>query len=72
MSNRLFVISTLVCRDCGSKFPIPRKSCSLRERGHIKDLWCYKCKRVAKFVENVVPQEIESRFALGANNPGFT
>jgi hypothetical protein len=72
MSNRFIVISTLVCGDCGSKFPIPRKANQLREYGHIKDLWCYKCKRVAKFVENVLPQEIENRFALGANNPGFT
>ena len=72
MSNRFIVISTLVCRDCGAKFPIPRKANQLREYGHIKDLWCYKCKSVTKFIEKPFLTEVENRFPASKNNPGIT
>lgn len=72
MGKHYIIISMLACKDCGSRFPIPRKSCSLREHGHIKDLWCYKCKRVTKFIEKPFSEDVENRFAVGVNNPSFT
>ena len=52
MGKHYIVISILKCQVCGSRFPIPRKTCQLREKEHIKDIGCYKCKRVTKFIEN--------------------
>lgn len=46
-----FTISTFICPECGQRFPLPRPSRSQRERGHIKDLWCPKCKEIQKFIE---------------------
>ena len=45
-------ISYLRCGDCGAVFPIPRKKGARREQGHIKDLWCFRCKKITKFLEN--------------------
>ena len=40
---------TYVC-DCGAEFPIYRKGGNLRGKGHIKHLWCYKCKETKPFI----------------------
>ena len=45
-------ISYLRCGECGAVFPIPRKKGARREQGHIKDLWCFRCKKITKFLEN--------------------
>lgn len=45
------VISNLTCECCGSKFPIPRKRTQRRPDGHIKHLWCIKCKIETAHVE---------------------
>lgn len=45
-------ISNLMCSWCGSNFPMPRRSNRLRGKRHIKDIWCYKCKKVTKHIEN--------------------
>lgn len=45
-------ISELRCTICGAVFPIPRMKHKKRERGHIKDLWCYRCAKTTKFEEN--------------------
>ena len=52
MGKHRIVISILKCQDCGSNFPIPRKTCQLREKEHIKDIWCYKCKHITKYIEH--------------------
>ena len=44
-------ISTFVCPDCGTEMPIPRWLGRRREKGHIKDLYCPKCKKIQKFKE---------------------
>ena len=41
--------STLV-GECGERIPIPRVH-HQREKGHIKDLWCPRCKEVHHFTE---------------------
>lgn len=45
-------ISELRCGECGLVFPIPRMKHARREKGHIKDLWCYRCGKITKFKEN--------------------
>ena len=49
--QRFIDISTCICKVCGFKMPIPRNHGNPREKGHIKDLWCPRCKIQTKFVE---------------------
>lgn len=42
----------LNCTVCGTEFCIQRRIAVLKEKNHIKDLYCYKCKKVTKFIEN--------------------
>ena len=51
MRKRTVIISPLQYSECGIRFSIPRKANRLRETGHVKDVWCYRCKRVTKFIE---------------------
>ena len=44
-------ISNFICPDCGGVFPLPRISGKSRGRGHIKDLWCPRCKKIVKTIE---------------------
>lgn len=44
-------LTDLVCMECGNVAQIRRRCKRLREVGHIKDLWCYKCERVTKHFE---------------------
>ena len=45
------VVTDLICSDCGTIFPISRKEASQRNNLHIKDLFCYKCNKITKFIE---------------------
>lgn len=46
------ILSVLVCSKCGEKMLIPRPEIHLRKEGHIKTMWCARCKRKTDFVEN--------------------
>ncbi len=41
----------LVCPECGSVFPIMRRTCVQRKRFHRKNLYCYVCKKVTNHIE---------------------
>lgn len=44
--------SEFYCSKCGSKgIPILRKNGKMREAGHLKKLWCLKCKEEVNHVE---------------------
>ena len=60
--SRKCVISYLRCLECGREFPIPRRDCSAREKGHIKDIWCPFCRAERKFVENNDNEYYSKRF----------
>lgn len=45
--------SKLICGECGAEMLIPRKRGQRREQGHIKHMYCYKCKEVRGFIEGV-------------------
>ena len=49
-----FRVSTLHCLSCGASMPIPRRIGRLREKNHIKTMWCYRCRRKSQFIENAV------------------
>lgn len=53
-SSRISLKSTdLVCLECGNISTIIRKSSKVKKVAHIKDLWCYKCKKTTKNYEVV-------------------
>lgn len=52
--------STLHCKCCGKKMPLPRKRGQRREFGHIKHLWCWGCKEVTAHVEQREGDYIEN------------
>lgn len=47
MARRSRAVSptTLVCEECGDYFPIVRKTGRQREKGHIKHLYCVRCRK---------------------------
>ena len=47
------VKSPLVCEECGAEFVIIRTRGRLRERGHIKHVWCHVCREVTAHVERM-------------------
>ena len=47
-----FKISMCRCTECSSYFPIPRMASRFRGKNHIKDIWCFKCHKITKFIEN--------------------
>jgi len=47
-----YIGSTFFCTQCGKPgIPIPRSKNHLRERGHLKRLYCPYCNRVVNHVE---------------------
>lgn len=46
-------MSSLYCEKCDNKMLIPRKNGKLREQGHMKHMWCFKCKEVRGHLEYV-------------------
>lgn len=47
-----YTISEFYCTCCGTKgIPVPRKSSKQREQGHLKKLYCLKCKEQTNHAE---------------------
>ena len=52
MKRLNMVRSDFFCMECGNKgIPLPRSQSRQREYGHIKDLYCCKCKKITKHRE---------------------
>lgn len=52
MRTKNFTISDFYCTKCGNKgVPIPRRDSRIREKGHLKRLYCIYCKEVVNHVE---------------------
>lgn len=43
--------SDMYCSECGAYMPIARNPAEQREKGHCKNLWCFKCKKETVFNE---------------------
>lgn len=52
MKNQKVITSTLHCSVCNNKMVIPRKRGYLREEGHTKHMYCFKCKEETAFIES--------------------
>lgn len=46
------VLSTLTCPVCSLKLEIPRRVSQKRKERHLKNIYCIRCGKVQKFVEN--------------------
>lgn len=42
---------SLRCQVCGSVDVIWRRKCRLKEKGHVKHLWCFECQERTAHVE---------------------
>lgn len=49
--RRAWALSELKCNQCGNITPIQRRKALMRKGGHIKHLYCWKCKRETKQIE---------------------
>lgn len=65
-SNTIF--SDLICSECGNTFTIPRFTNNLREKYHIKDIYCINCRYVTKHIEvrnlDIIKKELEFKDEL--------
>lgn len=61
------LISWLKCSECGEWFPIPRRESEKRKRGHIKDLWCVKCKKITPHIEYIEKYNLDENNISEAN-----
>ena len=51
MERRNTEISDLICSECGNIMSIPRYKNDRRERFHIKDMYCFNCNKITKYIE---------------------
>jgi hypothetical protein len=53
MSNKVnYKLHDFYCTECGQKgIPLCRTSKNIREKFHIKDLYCINCKTITKHIE---------------------
>ena len=52
------------CSCCNNfNITLPRDPSKYRERGHIKDIYCFHCKKVTKNYEVEYKQELKELFA---------
>jgi len=45
------VQSNFKCLECGAIIPLTRLRTRAKKDGHIKNIWCYKCKKTTKHKE---------------------
>jgi len=69
--KRSTVKTDLMCLICGSVFPISRRVKRQKSEFHIKDLYCYKCKKETKFVELKDYSTIKKKLELKPNKDEF-
>lgn len=49
--GKKYSISLCVCPQCGKEMYVPRSCGDMRNKGHLKDLWCPFCKSVLSMRE---------------------
>ena len=52
--------TTLICPECGTRFPIMRRLGKQKEQFHRKWLYCYRCKKETNHIEG---RDIDSLIA---------
>lgn len=48
-----YEVKRFVCMKCGSLRDVPKKECKGFRYGHIKHMWCPKCKDEVPFIQEV-------------------
>lgn len=51
LTGNKFVINVFYCTECGFRMELPRPRSKKRETGHLKRLYCCRCKQEINFVE---------------------
>ena len=51
MKQRKFEIHDFYCPDCNFKYSLPRSKGKLKEKGHLKKLYCLICQEEKNFIE---------------------
>jgi uncharacterized protein YlaI len=47
-------VHEFICKECGNKYPLARRSDKRKEEGHIKHLYCIKCKKMTAHEEKYI------------------
>ena len=61
---RSFVITNLKCEKCGTVFQIPRIKGQIRSKGHIKHVWCFKCKEITAHRDYLKEYDVIGRYVI--------
>jgi hypothetical protein len=51
MTKRMTEIHDFVCTECGNIIPLPRRLRENKAEGHVKHVYCFKCKTKTKHIE---------------------
>lgn len=51
LRKRSYRIRSFVCPECGTVFTFPKSAHKMTPNGHIKDAYCYKCKKEQKLTQ---------------------
>ena len=51
------MISELKCQECGELMYVPRFKGRKRKDGHIKTMYCWKCKKITQHTESITGGE---------------
>lgn len=51
LRKRKFIVHDFFCTQCGLKMPLPRVKSMQRKGGHLKSIYCYRCKEKVNFIE---------------------
>lgn len=60
------ILTNLKCEECGNVFNIPRKRGELRDKGHTKHVWCFKCKKQTAHHDFINDYDIMGQFSLSS------
>ena len=60
LRRQSYNISQFLCPECNNIIPLPRKTKSEREKGHIKDIYCPWCDKIQKTIEYHENQPIKN------------
>lgn len=59
--SRYLNLAVLRCSECGAKSVILRQSNKLKKPGHVKHIWCWRCRKEMAHVEEGIEK---GRFAF--------
>ena len=68
MKKQETYMTDLICSNCGNIMTIPVKKGKVREKYHVKDMYCFRCNRETKFIElidvDIIKKELDYKEEL--------